>query len=348
MTAPFKKNNLRISFSSTMHFVLLSVCALFSTTVVAEHFERAVAFSYTSKIVAMPTVWKNKSISHDSKIKNADLVISFGQQTHPAFSKFVLQYAEKNKLKIVILKGSCGVSARRLRQKSVDIGAYCCPVAAHDRLPGLQIHTIGIAAISLVTHMDNTVTNLTFVEASRIFQGSYSRWSDLPAKHGSLTSRKIQPVVRLHCKKRPGHWRSLLKNEDQLSPRLYEVGVIPDMIKQVAINPLAIGLETIYMLDVHNSKAKLKTLSIDNIHPTDLNKVAKGQYPLYRSYSLTTWKNSVKNSIALSLIREIEKYIEKNSVKLGIIPSKNLKQNGWKFNADELIAKPEVSALEQS
>ncbi len=345
LTKISKARNIKILITIIVFVSYGTVGFVYSTTVSAENFERATAFDYSNKIVAMPSAWKNKPVTYDNKIQNADLVISFGQQTHPAFNEFVLQYAKKNKLKIVIMKGSCSVSSRRLREKSVDIAAYCCPVAVNDRLPELQIHTIGIAAISLVTHLDNPVSNLTLSEARKIFQGSYSRWSELPSSHGILTSRKIQPVVRLHCKKRPGHWRALLKNEDQFSPRLYEVGVIPDMLMQVAINPLAIGLETIYMLEVYSSKDKLKTISIDNIQPSDLNQIAKGQYPLYRTYSLTTWKNSSDSSNALMLIREIEKHIENNSEKLGIIPIKLLKQYGWTFKGDELIAEPGDSSL---
>ncbi len=305
-------------------------------------------FEYTTQQVAMPAKWLSKKISYDTQVKAADIVLSLGQQTYPALKYFVQAYAKQHHLKIVVQKGSCGVTAGKLRRKSVDIGAYCCPAGKSDRLPSLNFHSIGIAAISLVTHQDNPLSNLSLVQARKIFQGSYSRWSDLAIKTAKLTQRKIQPVVRLHCKKRPGHWRALLKDEDQFSPRIYEVGVVPDMIKQVAVNPLAIGYETLYMLKVHQNNGALKSLSIDGVNPADLDKLAKGYYPFYRSYSLTTWNKPAENKLALKLVNDIKKFIENNSQQFEIVPVSILKKNGWQFLGDELVGGPDEKPLDTS
>jgi len=288
----------------------------------------------------MPPKWQEMPVTYNVANKKADIVISLGQQTYPALSSFLQKYSIQKKLNIVLESGSCGVTAGKLRHKSIDIGAYCCPVGANDRLPNLKFHTIGIAPISLVTHPDNPIQNLSLLDARKVFHGSFSRWSELPGNNKYLSNRKIQPVVRLHCKKRPGHWTTLLKNEDQFSPRLYEVGVIPDVIHQVASNPLAIGFETLYMLRVHRSQGELKTLSIDGINANDLKSAALGHYPIYRTYSLSMWGDSKKSKVALEIIHEIEKYIELNSKQLGIVPVRELRENGWKFNGDELIAEP--------
>ncbi len=308
----------------------------------------AKGFEYTTEKVAMPENWLSKKISYDAQIKSADIVLSLGQQTHPALKRYVQAYAKKHHLKIVVQKGSCGVSAGKLRRKSVDIGAYCCPAGKSDRLPSLNFHSIGIASISIVVHPDNPLSNLSLLQARKIFQGSYSRWSDLSIKTGTLIQRKIQPVVRLHCKKRPGHWRALLKDEDQFSPRIYEVGVVPDMIKKVAVNPLAIGYETLYMLKVHQNNGALKSLSIDGVDPADLDKLAKGHYPFYRSYSLTTWSHAAKNQLALKLVNAIKKFIENNSQQFEIVPVSILKKNGWHFLGDELVASPDGTSLDTS
>ncbi|MFV2060464.1 MAG: substrate-binding domain-containing protein [Gammaproteobacteria bacterium] len=308
----------------------------------------AEAFGFTEEKEAMPLEWQTKAIQYHDAIKNADLVISLGQQTHPALKSFVQAYADNNKIKIVIQQGTCGVTAGKLRQKLIDMGAYCCPVAASDRLPALEIHTIGIAPIGLLTHPENPLTDVSIDDARKVYQGNITRWSQLPSDGQKLTEHAIQPVVRLHCKKRPGHWRSLLKNEDLFSPRIFEVGVVPDMIKQVALNPFAIGYETVYMLKVHKKNGVLKTLSINGLKATDLNSTALGNYPIYRTYSLTTWKNDPNEQRTLALIKAIEIHIEKNTINLGIVPVSKLRANGWKFHEDELIAEPNGEPLAAS
>jgi ABC-type phosphate transport system substrate-binding protein len=301
----------------------------------------AEAFDYTHNKVDMPVDWQQQPVIHSDVIKNADLVISLGQQTYPALKSFVQTYATKNKIKIVIQQGTCGVTAGKLRKKLIDIGAYCCPVAVSDRLPSLEIHTIGIAPISLLTHSSNPLNDISIDDARKVYQGTYRRWSQLPATDTKLTDHAIQPVVRLHCKKRPGHWRALLKNEDLFSPTIFEVGVVPDMIKQVATNPNAIGYETVYMLKVHKKNGDLKMLSINGLKPTDLDSAAQAKYPVYRTYSLTTWKDTVNEKSTLALIKAIEKHIENNTEKFGIVPVATLRKNGWLFHEDELIAEPD-------
>ena len=182
-------------------------------------------------IKPMKQEWVDKRVTYDEKNQEADLVLSLGQQTYPALHKLVEEIAERRGINVKIEQGSCGKTAKKIKRKEINIGAYCCPPMKGDRLPGLEFHTVGIAAIGFVTHTSNPLKNISSVEAQNIFRGEYVAWSEVPAAQEiDFTAGAIQPVVRLHCKKRPGHWRHLLKNEDLMSPRLFEVGVIPDKI----------------------------------------------------------------------------------------------------------------------
>jgi len=270
-------------------------------------------------------------------------VLSLGQQTYPALHKLVEEMAKNHGIKVKIEQGSCGKTAKKIKHKSIDIGAYCCPPMKGDRLPGLEFHTIGIAPIAFVTHLSNPLKNISSFEAQNIYRGEYAQWSEIPsAKKINFTGNTIQPVVRLHCKKRPSHWRHLLKNEDLMSPRLFEVGVIPDMIKQVASNKLAIGIETLFMLEVHKKHGELKSLTIDGHHPAQEAYVLSGDYPIYRTYNLTTWHGDGKNyELARKFVQEITDHIESHGERYGFIAPSKLKKAGWKFNGDELIAEPD-------
>jgi hypothetical protein len=149
----------------------------------------------------------------------------------------------------------------------------------------------------------------------------------------------IQPVARLHCKTRPGHWRLLLKNEDMFSPRMYEVGVIPDMISQISNNSAAIGYETLFMLKVHRKNGRVKVLSIDGHHPSEHDYVLAGKYPLYRTYNLTTWENH-DNQLATELVEYLTRHVSEHYKEYGFVPVNQLRKAGWKFRDSELNGAP--------
>ena len=301
----------------------------------------APSFSNPNELSQVQPGWENNDVNYDKNHQDADLVVALGQQSYPIFKDLIQEYANKNKLKIIVKPGTCGITAGRLRKKSVDIGAYCCPPAKSDRLPGLVFHSLGISPIALIVHPDNPLTNITEKQAKEIFQGKLSRWSAVSSDKENNSKHLIQPIARLHCKIRPGHWRALLKNEQQFSPRLFEVGVIPDMISQVSRNSGAIGWEVPLMVSHHKDKGLVRMLNIDGMEPTNLKHLLNGDYPLYRSYSLTTWNiNNKTNQQAHKLVRFMKDYIEKNNALIHYIPPSKLKLAGWKFQGNELVGPP--------
>lgn len=306
-------------------------------------------FSDPEHIANVADDFASQEIQYDKKVGNVDVVISLGQQTYPALHKVVENIARKQGITLDIQQGSCGSTAKKLLKKSVDIGTYCCPPGKTDRLPGLEFHTIAIAPLALTTNSSNSISNLSISNARKIYQGQYVSWSDVPEHQSELdklAGKKIQPVIRLHCKKRPGHWRALLDNQDEFSPRSQAVGTISDMIKQVSDNTNAIGYETLFMLKINRDKGALKILSIDGNHPDDLDKLLKAEYPLYRTYNLTTWtSDNNKNEKAEKLLTAIKKHIEENAAQYSFIPASQLRLSGWKFKKDELIGEPDGSPV---
>ena len=223
------------------------------------------------------------------------------------------------------------------------------PPGKSDRLPNLVFHTLAISPLALTTNAINPINNLSSSDARKIFRGDYVSWSEVPGlkdNTNQFTAKKIQPVARMHCKKRPGHWRGLLDNQDEFSPRVKSVGTISDMIKQVSDNKTAIGYETPFMLKVHKDKGLLKILSIDGNHPSNLDKLLKAEYPLYRTYSMTTWSGeNNKNEKAKQLLNALRDYIEKNAKQYSFIPASKLRSAGWKFKNNELIGEPNGSLV---
>jgi len=336
---PFCKN------IKTLIFLLF----ISSNTLQADHIHQhsaAPTFSNPNELSTVTQKWKNMPFKYDKIHADADLVVALGQQSYPIFHNLILDYAKNHNLNIVVKPGTCGITAGRLRRKSADIGAFCCPPAKSDRLPGLEFHSLGISPIALIVHPDNPLNNITTKQAREVFQGISTRWPQLDEKLANNFQNLIKPIGRLHCKIRPGHWRGLLNDEDQFSPRLFEVGVIPDMISQVSRNTGAIGWEVPLMVSHHQKKGRVKMLKIDGHEATDLDYVLSGKYPLYRSYSLTTWeknsgnKKTKSNFYAKELVLYLQQHIEKIHSDISYIPPSQLRRAGWKFQGNELIGEP--------
>jgi len=326
---------------------VLGLSFILSTNVIVAESRTINAFANPDYIVNMDEKWEGRSIIHDEKAGKADLVISLGQVTYPALHQFIEEYADRKGIKIVMQQGTCGVSAKKLSRKAIDVGAFCCPPGKTDRLPGIEFHTIGIAPIALITNPDNEFSGLSLSEVRKIFSGDTVKWSEVSAENNiRLPQKDIQPVVRLHCKKRPGHWRHILDTEDMFSPRIREVGVIPDMIKEVAETKSAIGFETEYMLEVHKKNGEVKVLKIDGHHPSDLQNLLFAGYPFYRTFNLTTWSGTGRDSmLSKDLVESIKKHIQTDGYKYGMISSENLRLAGWKFRGDELIGEPDGNEI---
>lgn len=313
-------------------------CWMTALMAAESHHSHAPAFSDPTAYTPVPEGWQTRPVEYLEKHRGSDLVVALGQQSYPLFHELIQEYARTNNLKIVVEQGTCGITSGRLLKKKVDVGAFCCPPGKNDRFPGIEFHSLGISPIALVVHPENPLTDVSTEQAKKLFDGQIARWSEL----GPVGTQLVQPVGRLHCKTRPGHWRSMLSSGDEFSPRLFEVGVIPDMISQVSRNVSSIGWETPLMVEHHQNRGKVKMLFIDGQSPTNIENVANGNYPLYRSYSLTSWStDSEKSRQARKLIQYLQQYIEKIHQDIGFVPVTTLRAAGWKFRGDELIGEPD-------
>lgn len=301
------------------------------------------AFSDPGHIVAMPETWQQKPITHEGTATDSDIAVTLDQHLYPALLPLIRDYAGQKHLKISVQEGTCGISAGAMMDKKADVGGFCCPPGASDRLPGLKFHTIGIAPLVLLVHPDNPVTNLTLDDARGVFQGRIAYWDQLGVQLSNTgKDALITTIGRLHCKTRPGHWRLLLSNEDLFSPRQREVSTIPDMISEVAHNPTAIGYETVWMTRQFADKGAVKMLNINGVAPDDEKALLSGHYALYRTYDITTWSaKATYNAEADALVRYLEQNAARIDPKYGLVPAAKLRPYGWRFADDELIGEPE-------
>lgn len=321
---------------------LILVLFLFSGMAISADPLSGPAFSNPSKTQKMPPGWEKQKIKHEAEAGDVDIAVTLDQNMYPLFIERIRGFAAKEKMRIAINEGTCGTTSGELARKSIDIGAFCCPPGENDRLPGLRFHTVGLLPIALIVHPDNTIDNITLVQARSLFQGKIDNWSELKDAQGRPgPDIKVRPIGRLHCKIRPGHWRLLLGNEDLFSPSLAEVGAIPDMISVVSKNPGAIGYEALLMTERYADKGRVKALRLNGLMPSSSSSLAEGRYPLYRTLTVTTWDGKgLENENAKKLVRYILKEADQMEGRYGFVPASTLKKYGWKFKGDELIGAP--------
>lgn len=329
-------------------FVLLFIF-LFPFPVSAGHesFTADMKFSDPQKTLVMPDAWRQQPIRYEKWAEGADLAVTLDQGLYSYIYDIVMRYGAEKGLKIAIQEGTCGISAGKLGSKAVDISAFCCPPGQEDRLPGLSYHTVGIEAIAFIVHPDNPVAHITAQQLADIYRGRIFSWGDLQViGDAAVSKRQIKTIGRLHCRKRPGHWRLLLNKDSLFSPRLLEVGSIPDMIRKVADSKEAIGWEVLSMVDHYHDMGQVKPLVIDGFSPDNPAALAQGRYPYYRVYNMTTWQaDSGAKQIAADLVAYVLREIEKaDTAKFGFVTIQKLKEAGWKMKGDELVGEADWGA----
>jgi phosphate transport system substrate-binding protein len=324
-------------------FLIPFVVLLFVVKVHAAEPLKGPSFTDPGRTFEMPPPWVKKPIRYEKWADTADVSVMLDQDAYQMILPLIQKYAKQRGLKIAIKEGTCGISAGMLGRKAVDIGGFCCPPGRQDRLPGLRFHTLGIVALAFLVHPDNPVDSVTITELRNIFQGKLYRWSELRTRNGRPGPQwVIRPIGRFHCPLRPGHWRLLLDNQDLFSPRLYEVGSMPDMIAQVSANKGAIGWEVLGRVEYYKKVGRVKPLRIDGYSPTDGNAIATKRYPFYRTYNITTWEGKgVENPKAKALVDYLMRQVARLGPEFGFIPASKLIKAGWKFKGDELIGEPD-------
>lgn len=297
------------------------------------------AFSDPDARAAVPPGWADQPIRYEAWATGADLAITLDQHLYHALLPAVQRFAQRERIDIVVKEGTCGISAGKLMDRAVDMGGFCCAPGLDDRLPGLRYVTLGIGALAVVVHRDNPVDSLPLAEARALFQGERYRW-DQVAERADVPNGFVLPIGRLHCKRRPGHWRLLLDNENLFSPRLLEVNTIPDMLNSVANDPTAIGYEVLWMLHNEGVAERVRTVALDGVRPDDVDALAAGRYPLYRAFNIAIWEGAAGNPHAAALAEHLKRTIGDLDGKYGIVPVDRLRDEGWRFRGDELVGEP--------
>lgn len=298
------------------------------------------AFSDPSVTMPMPDEWQAQPVEYEEWADGAALAVLLDQHLYGVYLDLVKEFARARGVDIAVREGTCGISAGLLSGRKVDLAGFCCPPATSDRLPGLVYHTVGVGPLALIVHPNNPVDDITLGMAREVFAGRRTRWAQVPGAE-AMGSALIQPVARLHCKQRPGHWRLLLDNEDQFGTNLAEVGSIDDMMLSVSEDPLAIGHVATWNVTRLGGRWPVKVLRIGGVAPDDRQALLEGRYPLYRAYTVAVWEDPrVHKRLATELVAFLRESAGRLDPTFHMITVRELRDAGWIFTGDELTGGP--------
>jgi ABC-type phosphate transport system substrate-binding protein len=176
-------------------------------------------------------------------------------------------------------------------------GFICCPLSRKEvDDKKLVIHPIALEPVLIVVNRDNPVTNLSTEQVRQLMRGDITNWSEAGGK-----DEPVVLVTRLHCKSRPGHWKTILPEAAEFRQKRLNVSSASDMVQRISDFKSAIG----HIGSTWNfgPGSKLKAVSVDGYNPTAEN-LRAGKYPFFRNLSAVTDRKPSED--VLTVIREVQ------------------------------------------
>lgn len=176
-------------------------------------------------------------------------------------------------------------------------GFVCCTLSdAEVRKKKLKVFPLALEPVLVLLNKANPVQNLSKQQVKDIFSGKITNWKTVGGK-----DQPIVVVTRLHCKKRPGHWKRILPDAKSFRAERINVKSADEMSQRVSDFSGAIG--HIGSTWIFEAGDKTKHITVDKIKPSAINLKNK-RYPFYRKLSAVT--NQTPSKDVMKIIRETQ------------------------------------------
>lgn len=205
--------------------------------------------------------------------------------------------------------------AQQNRPGNETFGFVCCPLSEKEvKEKDIRVHPIAKEPILILLNKKNRVTSLSRKQVRGLFTGKIKNWREVGG-----VDKPVVVVTRLHCKHRPGHWKTILPDTKAFRNDRLNVKSAAEMIKRVTDFSGAIGHTGATWVFGYDSE--VKSISIDGIAPTARN-LRTGRYPFYRVLSAVT--NQQASSDVMTIIRQVQTGSEFSAVakKYELVPIK--------------------------
>ena len=199
-----------------------------------------------------------------------------------------------------MLGQGCNAGIKMAKRNGPDqetFGFICCPLSEEEiDKEGLIVYPLALEPIVIIVNKQNPVNNLSTEQVRAIFRGDIVNWKEVGGK-----DRPIVVVTRLHCKDRPGHWKTILPSHKNFRTQRLNVSSSDEMVQRISDFPDAIGhTGSTWAREPYQS---VKQLTIDGVEPSAVNLKQK-RYPFYRPLSAITNKQPSTN--VLKIIKEVQ------------------------------------------
>ena len=195
----------------------------------------------------------------------------------------------------------CNAGIKVAQQNTHDhetFGFVCCPISKEEqKKQNIKVYPLAEEPILILVNKNNPVKNLSTQQVRSIFSGKTKNWKEVGG-----WNKPIVVVTRLHCKKRPGHWKTILPSADAFVKKRINVSSATEMVKMVTSLDSSIGhTGSTWEFD---KKSNVKAITINDIKATAKN-LKNNSYPFHRKLSAVTNMNPSKD--VLSVIRQVQR-----------------------------------------
>lgn len=194
----------------------------------------------------------------------------------------------------------CNAGIKLAKQSTAEnqtFGFVCCPLSEHEiNKEKIKIYPLAEEPVLILVNKNNPIKNLSTEQVRSIFRGDINNWKTVGG-----WDKPIVVVTRLHCKKRPGHWKTILPSANDFVKKRLDVSSAEEMVKLVTDFDTSIGhIGSTWEFSKNNH---VKAVTIDNIKASAENLKNKS-YPFHRQLSAITNLNPSAN--ILSVIRQVQ------------------------------------------
>jgi phosphate transport system substrate-binding protein len=176
-------------------------------------------------------------------------------------------------------------------------GFVCCPLSKEEvDSKKLLVYPIALEPVLIAVNRANPVSNLSTDQVRAIMRGDIINWSEVGGN-----DEPIVLVTRLHCKKRPGHWKTILPDAAEFRQKRLNVSSAADMVQRVGDFKSALG--HIGSTWDFGPDSNIKVLSVDGYQPSAEN-LRNKRYPFFRNLSAVT--NQTPSEDVLKIIHEVQ------------------------------------------
>ncbi len=210
----------------------------------------------------------------------------------------------------------CNAGIKTALQNSPDnetFGFVCCPLSDEEvTSKKLKVYPIALEPVYVVVNQANPINDISEEQVRAVMRGDVINWKELGG-----ADEPIVLVARLHCKKRPGHWKTILPDAPLYRQKRLNVKSAADMVQRISDFKSSFG--HIGSTWEFGPDSRLKVLSVNGFMPTPENLKLK-KYPFYRELSaVTDYHPSVD---VLDIIHEVQTgpAFRKIAVKYNLLP----------------------------